>query len=430
MSSIIEETTWERESVPRQRMSYALCSLFRSHSPASFECNVSMGHMLHLLYLSAFCSVLSWKSVQLFQKPNETLSHVCKAFVLVVVVIINNNQFPVCAPQEMFPIVPHLGEKSAMKTDSTKMEIFVMKLKLRGRQAPFPERTCCAASPLLLALPPLSICFFCSVLFAVFPQKNICAHLAVAHLHFIFTTHTVWQQLQGRQREREREWEWVWGRAQHSQSQATLNCWLPCSRTRGAEAAAAEVRLNVGPINVPPQRLLLLLTHASFHTSLPLSLPLSLWSSSSWGILFGLWVGQIIIIIIIPRAVCSCRLAISTSCLPPVPPLLVCYIKTSVATLRGSNSSSRSGADKHIVISEGSSASSKRAALSSSRSSRSSSERSAGGGDVCSCTICHCSMVNWAWAQRIGLPSEGWALEILSHISKSLKEVGQLCALI
>lgn len=202
----------ERESVPwvpRQRMSYALCSLFRSHSPASFECNVSMGHMLHLLYLSAFCSVLSWKSVQLFQKRNETLSHVCKAFVLVVasavvVVIINNNQFPVCAPQEMFPIVPHLGEKSAMKTDSTKMEIFVMKLKLRGRQAPFPERTCCAASPLLLALPPLSICFLCSVLFAVFPQKNICAHLAVAHLHFIFTTHTVWQQLQGKHRESER----------------------------------------------------------------------------------------------------------------------------------------------------------------------------------------------------------------------------------
>lgn len=207
MSSIIEETTWERERVPRQRMSYALCSLFRSHSPASFECNVSMGHMLHLLYLSAFCSVLSWKSVQLFQKRNETLSHVCKAFVLasdVVVVIINNNQFPVCVPQEMFPIVPHSGEKSAMKTDSTKMEIFVMKLKLRGRQAPFPERTCCAASPLLLALPSLSICFLCSVLFAVFPQKNICAHLAVAHLHFIFTTHTVWQQLQGKQRERER----------------------------------------------------------------------------------------------------------------------------------------------------------------------------------------------------------------------------------
>lgn len=285
----------------------------------------------------------------------------------------------------------------------------------------FPSSSCTSSSFYLLPL----LSFVCSIS----PKKHLCTFGCGSFAFYFYYAHSLTATARETEREREWEWEWVWGRAQHSQSQATLNCWLPCSRTRGAEAAGAEVRLNVGPINVPPQRLLLLLTHASFHTSLPLSLPLSLWSSSSWGILFGLWVGQIIIIIIIPRAVCSCRLAISTSCLPPVPPLLVCYIKTSVATLRGSNSSSssRSGADKHIVISEGSSASSKRAALSSSRSS---SERSAGGGDVCSCTICHCSMVNWAWVQRIGLPSEWWALEILSHISKSLKEVEQLCALI
>lgn len=76
-------------------------AVYAAHSPASFECNnVSMGHMLHLLYLSAFCSVLEISTIVSITKTkrNETLSHVCKAFVLliVLVVIINNNQFPVC----------------------------------------------------------------------------------------------------------------------------------------------------------------------------------------------------------------------------------------------------------------------------------------------------------------------------------------------
>lgn len=277
------------------------------------------------------------------------------------------------AQEEMFPIVPHLGEKSAMKNWQHKDGNICNENEIEREASlpPFPCRTCCPSSSSSPSLPlPLffSLCFLCSVLFAVFPQKkkHLCTFGWGAFAFYFYYAHSLTATEQGR----EREWEWVCGRvgqrAQRSQWQATLNWWLPCSRTRGADAARAEVRLNVGPINVPPQRLLLLLllllTHASFHTFLPLPLPR--WSSSL-GILFGLWVGQIIIIIIIPRAVCSCRLAISTSCLPSLsslflllsPPLLVCYIKTSVATLQGSNSnsSSRSGADKHIVISEGSS---------------------------------------------------------------------------
>lgn len=226
MSSIIEVLESPLESVPwvpRERMAYALCSLCRSLPRFLWVQQRLNGAYVTFVvrYLSAFCSLLEICSIVSITKRNETLSHVCKAFVLliVLVVIINNNQFPVCVwrKKNCFPSFRTWVRKAPWKTDSTKMEIFVMEMKLRGRPAsPPPCRTCCAASPLLL-LPLLLhfLSFFLFVSFAqfclqCFPQKkNICAHLAEAHLHFIFTTHTVWQQLSkgGRVRMRVSVWE-------------------------------------------------------------------------------------------------------------------------------------------------------------------------------------------------------------------------------